>query len=594
MSIHYRITPAEPRAHVFEVVLTLAEPGPGPVVFRMPGWIRGSYLVRDFAKHVVEIAALDGAGQPRPLRRLDKRSLEVRPGEGALQLHYRVYAFDPSVRKAYLDTRRGFFNPGSLCYAVEGHREAPIRLDLVAPEDPACAGWRVATSLKAEAVDARGFGGYRAEHYEDLLDQPVELGAFERVDFDVLGMPHALVLAGHAPVDSARVVEDLRRICETEHALFGEDLHLDRYLFLTAVTGQGYGGLEHRHSTALVCARADLPAPGEAGMTPGYRAFLGLCSHEYFHLWNVKRITAQRFAESDLGAEAYTRDLWHYEGVTSYYDDLILLRAGRIPAEDYLDLLAQQATRLWRSPGRLVQTLEDASFETWIKYYQPDENSANQNVNYYVKGALVALGLDLQLRLHGSSLDAVMRRAWQDHGRQDRPLPEGGLERLARAAVRADLGPFFDAALRRTEELPLAEWLAAFGVEAERRPAHGSKDDGGRDAGRPPASSSGLRLAPQSLRIAQVLSGSPAERADLAVHDELVALDGWQLQPATAMEVLSRLAPGQAVPVHRFRDGRLETVSLLPEPPPRDTWTLRLIPYPAPEVLARRQAWLGV
>jgi predicted metalloprotease with PDZ domain len=581
MSVSYRITPAEPRAHYFQVRLRVADPGPAPVRFRMPGWIRGSYLVRDFAKHVVEVSAQDEAGRALRWRRLDKRSLEVDPGDGALLLDYRVYAFDPSVRKAFLDTRRGFFNPGSLCYAVDGRQAQPIDLELQAPDDPACADWRVATSLPAVAVDARGFGRYRAAHYEDLLDQPVELGAFERIDFDVNGMPHALVFAGHAAVDTGRVVDDLRQICAAEHAFFGDDLRLDRYLFLTAVTTQGYGGLEHRHSTALVCARGDLPAPGERGMSAGYRAFLGLAAHEYFHLWNVKRITAERFAESDLGSEAYSRDLWHYEGVTSYYDDLFLLRAGRIPAEDYLDLLAQQATRLWRSPGRLRQTLEDASFETWIKYYQPDENSANQNVNYYVKGALVALGLDLQLRLHSSSLDAVMRRAWQDHGRHDRPLPEGGLERLASEAANADLSGFFDRVLRSTEELPLAAWLAAFGVEAESHSARGAGDGGGRNAGTPPPSSSGLKLAPNSLRIAQVLAGSPAERADLAVHDELVALDGWQLQPGAALETLSRCTPGQPVCLHRFRDGQLGTVSLVPEAPPA-------------EVLARRHAWLGV
>lgn len=594
MPVHYRITPAEPRAHCFHVVLTLDDPGTAPVVFRMPVWIRGSYRVRDFSKHVLEIAARDGEGHPRPLRRLDKRSLEVLPGHGKLELSYRVYAFDASVRKAYLDTCRGFFNPGSLCYLVEGREGEDVNLALVAPDDPACADWRVATSLRARQVDARGFGDYQAENAEDLLDQPVELGAFERVDFEVLGMPHALVLAGHAPVDTARVVNDLQAICAAEHALFGNDLVLDRYLFLTAVMGQGYGGLEHRHSTALVCARSDLPAPGDTGMTVGYRSFLGLASHEYFHLWNVKRITAERFAESDLGSEAYSRDLWHYEGVTSYYDDLILLHARRIDADDYLDLLAQQATRLWRTPGRHRQTLEDASFETWIKYYQPDENSANQNVNYYVKGALVALGLDLQLRLRGSSLDAILREAWQRYGRRSLPVPEGGLEHLAIEHGGADLRSFFDRCLRSTEELPLADWLAPFGVEAEQRPARGNDDNGGRQAGRAPSSTSGLLLAPQSLRVAQVRSGSPAERADLSVNDELVALDGWQLQPATASAVLSRCAPGQAVTLHRFRDGRLEPVVLMPEAPPLDTWTLRQVADPAPEILARREGWLGV
>ena len=593
MTVRYRITPAAPRAHLYAVELKVERPDPAGQVFRMPVWIRGSYRLRDFAKHVVDLRAESADGRALAVTRIDKSTLQVAPTGGALTLHYRVYAFDDSVRKAFLDTRRGFFNPGSLCYAVAGQTEQPLQLSLGPPDDPACVDWQVATSLQPTRVDAQGFGDYRADDYEDLLDQPVELGAFEQVAFDVNGMPHRLVLAGHAPVDTARVCADLARICAAEHALFDNTLVLDRYLFLTNVMTRGYGGLEHRHSTALVCSRDDLPAPGEAGMKPAYRAFLGLASHEYFHLWNVKRITAQRFAESDLASEAYSRDLWHYEGVTSYYDDLFLLRAGLVPMEDYLDLLAGQATRLWRMAGRGVHSLEDASFETWTKYYQPDENTPNQTVSYYVKGALVALGLDLQLRLRGQSLDAVMRLAWQRYGAPGVPVPEGGLEALACEVGGPELKPFFDLALRGTDELPLAEWLAAFGVAAVPRAAVNAADSGGRVVGTPPASALGARLANDSLRVAQVRSGSAAEKADLAVGDVLVAVDGWQLAAATAERQLGQLAPGRPVSVHRFRAGRLAEIALVPEAPALDTWTLIPDPDADAAALQRRRAWLG-
>ena len=593
MSVHYLISPAAPRAHLFAVELRVPQPDPAGQVFRMPAWLRGSYCIRDFAKHVVDLRAELADGSPCPLTQLDKSTFRAAPGAAPLVLRYRVYAFDPSVRKAFLDTGRGFFNPSSLCFAVLGQTDGPLEIEIRPPQDSACRDWRLATSLLPLAIDADGFGRYRADDYEDLIDHPVEMGPFERIDFDVDGMPHSLVLAGHAPVDTERVTRDLARICSVEHALFGHSLTLDRYLFLTHVMTRGYGGLEHRYATALVCARDDLPAPGETDLKPGYRAFLGLASHEYFHLWNVKRLTAQAFAESDLAQEAYSRDLWHYEGVTSYYDDQFLLRAGLVPMEDYLDLLAAQATRVWRMPGRHLHSLEASSFETWTKYYQPDENTPNQTVSYYVKGALVALGLDLQLRLRGQSLDTVMRLAWARYGAPGVPMPERGLEALALEVGGQDLQPFFDMALRSTEELPLADWLKPFGVAAVLRAAVNTGDTGGRVPGTPPPSALGVRLAPDSLRITQVRSDSAAEQADLAVGDVLVAVDGWQLQAATALQVLSQLPPQRPVPVHRFRGGRLSTVTLVPAPPPLDTWTLIPDPDADAAALERRRAWLG-
>ncbi len=331
------------------------------------------------------------------------------------------------------------------------------------------------------AVDESGFGSYLAGSYVELIDHPVEMADFQRIDFDVDGVPHALILSGRCEPDAPRLAADLRRVCHAQRELFGQQPGLRQYLFLTQVTANGYGGLEHRASTALVCARDALPRPGQTGLRKGYRGFLGLVSHEYFHLWNVKRITPRRFAESSLAAEAYSRDLWAYEGITSYYDDLMLLRAGLLDAPAYLDLLAEAATRLQRTPGRLVQTVADASFEAWIKYYQPDENTPNAAVNYYIKGSLAALCLDLTLRLHSSTtLDDVMRTLWTRYGRDDRPVPESGLEQIAAELSGLDLRALFDSMLRSTAELPLAELLAEFGIKAALRPASGPGDEGGR------------------------------------------------------------------------------------------------------------------
>ena len=589
--IRYVVTPADPRAHLFAVTCTVDTPDPQGQVFRLPSWIRGSYLVRDFAKHVVTQAASAG-GKTVALERLDKRTLRCAPAAGPLTLECTVYAYDESVRKAYLDERRGFFNGSSLFYAPAGHEAAPVEVELRRPAG--IAGWRVATAMTPVKVDADGFGSYRAAGYEEALDHPFELGAFRSVDFTADGIPHAFVLSGRCEVDAARLAADASKVCAAQRALFDHEPKLDRYLFLTRVVGAGYSGLEHRASSALICSRNDLPRPGATGMPREYRGFLGLVSHEYFHLWNVKRITPEKFARSDLGAEAYTGDLWHYEGVTSYYDDLMLLRAGVIDAPAYLDLVAEAATRLARTPGRAHQSLADASFEAWLKYYQPDENTPNATVSYYVKGALAALCLDLHLRLHSRvTLDDVLRELWRRHGRDGKPVPERGLEQLARELSGLDLARELDAWLRSTAELPLAALLAEFGVEAEPRAAVGDSDNGGRIGAKAAGATLGLKLRAGDLAVAHVTAGGAAQRAGISGGDVLVALDGLKLSPGLWPHKLLALAPGQRCTLHYFRGDELLTAELAAEALPLDTWTLTLAANAAPERLARRKAWLG-
>jgi predicted metalloprotease with PDZ domain len=551
--VRFEVAPAAPHEHRFRVVCELAQAQ--DAVFRLPSWIRGSYLVRDFAKHVVWLRA-EADGHAVEVERLDKRSFRVPGKAGLLRLEYEVYAYDPSVRKAYLDTRRGFFNGSSLFYCPDGCEQAEFQVRLLRPDPALCRDWRVATSLRALEVDAEGFGVYSAPNYEDLIDHPVEMAAYRRIDFEVDGIAHALVLSGRCEVDAPRLAADLGKICHVQRQLFGQEPKLDRYLFLAQVTGNGYGGLEHRSSTALVCSRDALPRPGQNGLRKGYRGFLGLCSHEYFHLWNVKRITPLPFAENRLGAEAYSRDLWAYEGVTSYYDDLMLLRAAVLDAPAYLDLVAEAATRLQRTPGRQVQTLADASFEAWIKYYQPDENTPNQAVSYYVKGALAALCLDLELRLRSLvTLDDVMRALWSRYGAQDRAAPEGALEALASELSGLDLKPFCDRLLRSTAELPLAELLAEFGVKSQLRAASGPADEGGRsDAKGAPGAWLGLQLRAGDTGIAHVLSHSPAARAGLSGGDVLVALDGLRVSSGNWGKLLETLATGREIAVHYFTD----------------------------------------
>ncbi len=594
--IEYRIRPAQPLAHLFEVTCRIAQPNSDGQVLALPAWIPGSYLVRDFARNIVSIRAQDDDG-PVAIIKLDKQTWRAEPAKGTLEVVYEIYAYDESVRTAYLNESRGFFNGTSVFLRVAGQEQAACLVAIEAPQGDAFSEWHVATTLPATQVDARGFGRYRAENYADLIDYPVEMGEFDRVEFEVGGVPHSMALCGEHNTDTGRLASDLQKICEAQQTMFG-GTPLQRYLFLTLVKTQGYGGLEHRDSSALICSRKDLPPTGLGKATPEYHRFLGLCSHEYFHLWNVKRIRPPAVAASDLAAEAPFRDLWAYEGITSYYDELMLLRAGVIEPQAFLDELAVTLTRVWRTPGRFRQSLAESSFDAWTKFYKQDENAPNAIISYYAKGAVVALCLDLQLRLDSAgkvSLDDVMRTLWRRHGSRDEPVPEHGIEAIVNELAGCPCLDFFSRYVHGTEDPPVAELLAAFGIDANLRARTGLMDAGGPGGGAAASSNAdlGVVTAQEQGReiIKMVLNGRAAEAAGLQPGDELVAINRQRLVPGGLDGFLNSARAGENWQLQVFRDDRLlEKVLTLGEKP-LDTWELILGAKAGDELQARRQAW---
>ncbi|UXY14200.1 PDZ domain-containing protein [Chitiniphilus purpureus] len=599
MSLHYHLVPTDPAGHYFDVTLTIARPDSAGQVLWLPVWIPGSYLIREFARHIVTIEA-SSDGKPIEIAKLDKHRWRAAPTRKPLVVTYRVYAFDLSVRGAYLDETRGFFNGTSVFLAVAGQETQPCTVELSPPAGRAR--WRVATSLNTDGARPGAFGRYRAADYDELIDHPVEMGEFARESFTVAGVPHEIVIAGRQRADLKRLKRDLKKICEYQIGLFGAPAPFSRYVFMTMVTGDGYGGLEHRASTALLASRDDLPLAHETGIKPGYRQYLGLCSHEYFHSWNVKRIKPAAFAPYDLQRENYTRLLWAFEGITSYYDDLTLVRTGLIPVQEYLDLLAQTMTQVERGPGRLKQTLEEASLDAWIKYYRQDENSPNAQVSYYTKGALAALCLDLTLRSRTAgarSLDDVMRVLWQRYGHdfetRGEGVPEADWEQLASEVAGLDLAAFFEQALRTTEPLPLARLLAEVGVESQLRPIAGATDKGGWQEIRAPGNTLGARTAAEAggVKLTHVFDGGPAQAAGLAAGDVLVAIEGLRVTSGNLEGQLAAWPAGTTLKVHAFRRDELCERQLTLLPAPTDTWGLRPDQHADAARLAQRRAWLG-
>jgi predicted metalloprotease with PDZ domain len=502
-----------------------------------------------------------------------------------LHVEYTVYAWDLSVRGAHLDETHAFFNGASVFLSVDGCERVPCLLELCPP--PHTRRWRVYTSLPEaqghrNAARRHGFGLYTAPDYDALIDHPVEIGTPQVARFRAHGAEHELVFTGAAPrLDLDRIVSDAKRICATQIALFEPERRLapfldsaDRYVFLTTVTPDGYGGLEHRASTALITSRHDLPVQGRTETPEGYTVFLGLLSHEYFHTWNVKRIKPAAFAPYDLSRPNHTRLLWVFEGFTSYYDDLMLKRSGVIDEAGYLRLIAKTVSAVRRGTGRHKQTLAESSFDAWTRYYKQDENSPNALVSYYTKGALVALGLDLTLRqaTRGRrSLDDVMRLLWRRFGRgfftgpgRGRGVPEEAMADLILNATGVDVRDFLQRHVYGHDDVPLAALLSAQGFVLE-----------GKASGNRPTLGIRTRSTNDETRIATVEDDGAAHEAGLSAGDLLLAVDGLRITGQASLDrLLDRRLPGDRVTVHVFRSDDLRSFAVTLAAPVPTEYTL--------------------
>ncbi len=597
-TLRYRIEPVDPAAHLFEVRLTVAEPAAEGQVFSMPAWIPGSYMIRDYARNVVAIRA-ESDGLDVELTKLDKSRWRAGMVNRPLTLIARIYAYDQSVRGAHLDTTHAYFNGPCVFFSVEGQGDAACELEILPPDASIAPEWRVATAMQRKGAGEYGFGTYEARDYAELIDHPVEIGHLSIGEFEVNGIPHGIAIRGRIRLDMGRLCHDLKTLCEQHMSLLGVPGDMDRYLFLLHAPGSGYGGLEHRWSSSLVCARDSLPARGDDAVNEAYRTFLGLASHEYFHSWNVKRMKPAVFTPYDLSAESYTHLLWVFEGVTSYYDDLALVRCGLITERSYLELLGQSITRVLRGSGRLHQSVAESSFDAWTKFYKQDANAANAVVSYYAKGSLIALALDLKLRMETDgriSLDDVMTSCWERWGESVTGMPEEGFEAVAAEVSGIDLGDFFDATVRGTGELPLEQLLQTQGIEYHLRASHGDRDKGGSKSAESRECKVwlGAKISDTDGNpvFSAIANGGPAEKAGVAPGDQAVALDGLRVTSTNVERRLRACHDGDELELLVFRGDELLTTSIRIEAAPKDTCYLELRDDVELPIENRRMAWL--
>lgn len=507
--LHYQIEFDDYRQHLVHVTARfLANP---TQVLSLPSWIPGSYLIREFSKHIEAVRAYDEDGRLLQIQKFEKNKWRLfNTDHELITVEYDVYAYDLSVRGAYVDQNRLYVNPACACLGLEGQEETAIEVEVFLP--PELKHFQLATGLQSKSLVKGRFTLY-ADNYAQLIDAPFELADQTRFSFKVNGIPHEFVVSGQHAMNAERMQQDIEKICATEISMFGSAPFKD-YTFMTMATGNSYGGLEHPNSTSLITPRDDLPKADEpAEPSADYQRFLGLCSHEYFHSWLVKFIRPENFVNYDLNKEGYTSLLWIFEGFTSYYDDLILLRSGVINQESYIKLLKAQIDRYLQNPGREIQTVAESSFDAWVKFYRQDENSNNAGTSYYNKGCLVALCLDLGLRLRGSSLDALMRKLYEN-AQNGQQVHERTIFELCNALTGDNWLEQINHLINTTDELPLDQLFPEFGL------SYTLKND--------KSLPFGLKLIdkPEGVLVQSARRNGSGVLAGLSANDVIIAIDG--------------------------------------------------------------------
>lgn len=570
IEILYQVAMPQPQSHLFEVTLQVKGWRSPFLDLKMPVWTPGSYLVREYARHVQDFAV-----EGRTWQKVTKNHWQVEMADlSDITLRYRVFANDLSVRTNHLDTTHGYFNGAALFFYLPEFENNPIHVSVIPPHPS----WQVATPLPVVSVGGQAHTCL-ANDFDTLVDSPFEIGAHQRYDFEVRGKSHQLAVWGQGNMEPDRLIADTKKLIEVEADLFG-GLPYDSYLFLLHLSAQGYGGLEHKDACTLNYPRLGFRSEDR------YQRFMQLVAHEFFHLWNVKRIRPKALEVFDYERENYTPSLWFSEGTTSYYDLMIPLRAGIYGAKGFLQGLSKEITRFMTTPGRTVQPLSESSFDAWIKLYRRDANSDNNQISYYLKGEMVSLLLDLLIRSrhdNGRSLDDVMRQMWQQFGVSETGFTPEQLEAVITSVAEVDLTDFFQRFLHSTEELPFNEYLEPFGLRlqpediASKPPYLGltAKSENGRDI------------------VKFVEMGSPAAAAGIDPDDELLAIDGLRVRAEQLGDRLKDYSPNAQINLTCFHQDELKNYTVTLTEPRPSTYQLVLVPTPTSQQQANLKGWLG-
>jgi predicted metalloprotease with PDZ domain len=535
----YKIAMPQPQTHLFEVKLTVSNWEGDVLDLKMPVWTPGSYLVREYAKQLQNFAAVTSDDRSLIATKISKHHWQIQTDKcPEIIVSYRMFAHELTVRTNHLDATHGYFNPAALCFYVPGSEHCPIEITIVSPHPD----WQVTTPLPEISPQT-----FLAADFDTLVDSPFEIGTQQIYDFTVLGKPHQLVVWGEGNLDPQVAIADIKKVIQVESNIFG-GLPYEKYIFLLHLSPSGGGGLEHKDCCSLLYPRFNFQGSDK------HNRFMQLVAHEFFHLWNVKRIRPIALEKFDYDRENYTHSLWFSEGTTSYYDLLIPMRAGIYDEREYLSELSKEITRFLTTPGRLVQPLSESSFDAWIKLYRPDANSSNSQMSYYLKGEMVTLLLDLLIRDRTEgvkSFDDVLLAMWEKFGKSEIGFTELQLKNTIESVINLDLTEFYDRYIHGIEEIPFNDYLAPFGIEL--KPIESTipylgitvKHEHGREA------------------IKSVASNSPAQLAGIDPGDELLAIDGFKVTADRLNDRLKQYQCGENIRLTIFHADLLMTVNII-------------------------------
>lgn len=565
----YQIAMPQPQTHLFEAILVVSNWDSEVLDVKMPVWTPGSYLVREYAKQLQNFEAVDSRGRKLTSTKIAKNHWQIQTNNiSEIAIGYRIFANELTVRTNHLDATHGYFNPAALCFYIPGYEHCPIEIEIAPPHPD----WQITTPLPKISHQT-----YLASDFDTLVDSPFEIGRQRIYDFTVLDIPHQLVVWGEGNLEPQQAIADIKKIVEVEAKIFG-GLPYEHYIFLLHLSPGGGGGLEHKHCCSLLYPRFNFQGGDR------HNRFMQLVAHEFFHLWNVKRIRPAALEKFDYDCENYTPSLWFSEGTTSYYDLLIPRRAGIYDEQEFLVELSKEITRYLTTPGRSIQPLSDSSFDAWIKLYRPDANSSNSQISYYLKGEMVTLLLDLLIRDRtdgAKSFDDVLVAMWEQFGKAEIGFTETQLKNIIETVADRDLTEFYDRYIHGVAELPLNEYLNPFGLELQpteiNTPYLGInvKNEHGRDI------------------IKSVASNSPAQLAGIDPGNELLAIDGFKITADKLTERLNLYRVGQQITIAIFQADRLITVPVTLSAPQPHQYHVRSIAQMSERQCQLFTAWVS-
>ncbi|GAB4539718.1 MAG: PDZ domain-containing protein [Pleurocapsa sp.] len=573
-SIFYQVAMSQPASHLFEITLQVDNWQKSTLDLKMPVWTPGSYLVREYARHVQDFQVKNSDNKKSlSYEKISKNYWQISTEKCAnITVTYRIFANELTVRTNHLDATHGYFNGAALFFFIPGYEAQPIRVKIVPPQRD----WIVSTSLSL--IDATE-NIFEAKDFDTLVDSPVEVGKQRVYDFQVLGKTHQLAIWGQGNANPTKIIQDTQKIIEFEGELFG-GLPYEKYLFLLHLSGNGYGGLEHKDSCTLNYPRLGFRDRDK------YNRFLQLVAHEFFHLWNVKRIRPKALEVFDYEAENYTTSLWFCEGTTSYYDILIPLKAGIYDRKTFFDNLSKDITRYLTTPGHKVQSLSESSYDAWIKLYRRDANSDNNQISYYLKGELVSLLLDLLIRAKHQnmrSLDDVMRLMWRRFGIDEIGFTTSQLHQTIAEVAEVNLDEFFHLCLETTAELPFNDYFEPFGLSLKSV----ADNDAVPDTGIKVQSENGKEI------IKFVTVDSPAAQTGIDAGDELLAIDGIRVTAESFSERLKDYQVGDTIQVSVFHQDELKAFPLILAQPQPSRYELAVKDNLSATQQQNLSGWLG-